>query len=286
MTRLGKVYTGPEMALWRRWVLRYSRSTAVSLAFTFVALLAAIMVAGWRPASGVMTGVFALFALMSVAGIWAARERDRLVREAPLPMFLLRKLRDTYPHLSQRDAELVERGLRQFFLACQRSRGKFVAMPSRVVDSMWHEFILHTSAYREWCGLVVGRFIDHVPAEVLGKKASSNDGLRRAWYWACKDESIAPAHPGRLPLLFALDAKFAIPGGFFYAADCRGARRTDENGVASSPYCGESFSDGSYSGDADGFGGSHTSDHDAGTSGGDSSDGGSGCGSGCGGGGD
>jgi hypothetical protein len=107
-------------------------------------------------------------------------------------------------------------------MACVRSKGKFVAMPSRVVDSMWHEFILHTRAYREWCDLVLGRFMDHVPAEVLGRKAPNNDGLRRAWYWACRDEAIKPRSPSRLPLLFALDAKLAIPGGFHYLPDCRG----------------------------------------------------------------
>ncbi|WP_411882409.1 glycine-rich domain-containing protein [Polaromonas sp. YR568] len=221
---------------------------------------------------------------LSLVAIWATSERRRLVREAPLPYFLKQKLVTTYPHLTLRDAELVERGLRQFFTACQRSNKRFVAMPSQVVDSMWHEFILHTSAYREWCDLVIGRFIDHVPAEVLGRKASTNDGLRRAWFWSCRDESINPKQPSRLPLLFALDAKFAIPGGFVYLADCRGVRRDGEQAQAQA-YCGESFSDGSYSGDADGFGGSESSSSN-GDSSGSSSDGSSGCGSGCGGGGD
>ena len=42
-------------------------------------------------------------------------------------------------------------------------------------------------------------------AEVLGKDPKRNDGLRRTWYWACKEESIDPRKPSRLPLLFALD---------------------------------------------------------------------------------
>ena len=288
MARLGKVYRGPEVSPWRRLVLRHSRSTAAMLAFAWVGLMLGAIFAGWRPPGWTMTTISVLFVLMLAAGIWAARERSRLVREAPLPRFLRRKLMDAYPHLTLRDTELVERGLRQFFIACQRSNKRFVAMPSQVVDSMWHEFILHTSAYREWCDLVVGRFIDHVPAEVLGRKASTNDGLRRAWFWSCRDESINPKQPSRLPLLFALDAKFAIPGGFTYMADCKGVRREGDQGGA--VYCGESFSDGSYSGDADGFGGSQSSSNSDSSSSGDSSDGSSGCssgcGSGCGGGGD
>ena len=269
MPRFGKVYTGPEMPLWRRLVLRHSASFAARVAFAWMALWVVGIVVGWRPPVGVMSAVFTLFAAMLVLGIWASRERERMVRTLPLPHFLKRKLCATYPHLTAKDAELVERGLRQFFLACQRSRKQFVAMPSKVVDSMWHEFILHTSAYREWCELVVGRFIDHVPAEVLGKNAKANDGLRRAWYWACRDEAILPRQPSRLPLLFALDTKLAIENGFAYQPDCRGVALGNSPGGV---YCGESFSDGSYSGDADGFGGSEGSDASSGDDSGSGSD--------------
>jgi hypothetical protein len=116
--------------------------------------------------------------------------------------------------------------------------------------------------------------MDHVPAEALGRRARSNDGLRRAWYWACKDEAIHPRKPTRLPLLFALDAKLGIAGGFQYVADCGPPERAASDGV----HCGESFSDGSYSGDADGFGGAANDSASAG-GGGDGGDGG-GCGGG------
>lgn len=283
MARLGKVYTGPEIAIGRRLALRHSRWLAGVLIVIWVAALLGGM-AGWRLPTGLAGAVFMLFAFMAVVAVWAGRERERLVREAPLPQFLKRKLRDAYPHLSAKDTELVERGLRQFFLACVRSKGKFVAMPSRVVDSMWHEFILHTRAYREWCDLVLGRFMDHVPAEVLGSRASSNDGLRRAWYWACRDEAIQPRSPSRLPLLFALDAKLVIANGFHYLPNCSQPARDGTVGSAGGAYCGESFSDGSYSGDADGFGGAEGGGSSDSGGGGDGD--GGGCGSGCGGGGD
>ncbi|OOG36647.1 hypothetical protein [Polaromonas sp. A23] len=281
MARLGETYRGLRMSLWRRLALRYSGLSAVLLGILWGCLFLVSVLSGLHPDRAMLLILVLAFPLSLVA-IWATSERRRLVREAPLPRFLKQKLVDAYPHLTLRDAELVERGLRQFFTACQRSNKRFVAMPSQVVDSMWHEFILHTSAYREWCDLVIGRFVDHVPAEVLGRKASTNDGLRRTWFWACREESINPKKPSRLPLLFALDAKFAIAGGFVYLADCKGVRRDDGAGGSAGAYCGESFSDGSYSGDADGFGGSESS------GGGSDGDGGSGsgCGSGCGGGGD
>lgn len=87
-------------------------------------------------------------------------------------------------------------------------------MPSKSVDGMWREFILHTNAYENRWQLALGYFLHHTSAEALGKKADRNDGLRRALYWACRDEAINPRHPTRLPLLFVLDGKLSIEGGF------------------------------------------------------------------------
>ena len=213
-------------------------------------------------------------------------QRERQLREAALPLFLKRKLRASYPHLSAKDCDLVERGLRQFFLACLRSNKQFVAMPSRVVDAMWHEFILHTRAYQDWCSLTLGWFLHHTPAQALGDEARSNDGLRRAWYWACKDEAIAPKTPTRLPLLFALDAKLKIENGFHYVTGFNHRQREGEAGSdGAGSYSGTDFSEASFSGDADHFGGAEASDAGGGDAGAGGGDGG-GDGGGCGGGGD
>lgn len=235
----------------------------------------------WRPQWYWIPSLFVSVVAAALAQAWVQSVRRRFIREAPLPRHLRRKLLAAYPHLQPRDAELIERGLRQFFLACAHSRRQLVAMPSQAVDTLWHEFILHTQAYRRWCELALGHFLHHTPAEALGTRAKHNDALRRAWFWACKEESIDPKAPTRLPLLFALDAKFAIPGGFHYLPDCRltGPAAAKANGSDSSPYCGTHFSDSSYSGSADDFGGADSSD-----GGGDGGDGG--CSGGCGGGGD
>lgn len=221
-----------------------------------------------------------------LAGALKGREtslRRQFVREAEFPRFLVARIQAAHPGLAERDAELVLRGLRQFFMAHLRSGRKFVAMPSKVVDTAWHEFILHTQGYQRWCHAAFGGLLHHSPAEVLGRDARRNDGLRRSWYWACKEESIDPRKPTRLPLLFALDAKFGVPGGFTYVPDCHATGRYD----GSTAQCGSDFSssDGGSSGDAGGFGGSEASS--GGSGGGDSSagDSGSGCGGGCGGGG-
>ena len=252
---------------------------ALPMAGRLLALLGAL--AGWWPVRW-QWGVYVAFTLLATVSMvrWTRVVRERFVREAALPQFLQRKLRETYPALSAKDCELVERGLRQFFLACLRSDKNFVAMPSQAVDAMWHAFILHTRAYKSWCDNALGFFLDHTPAEVLGKKARHNDGLRRAWYWACKDEAINPRTPSRLPLLFALDAKLDIPGGFHYAPDCANlgpGKHPHHDGGRT--YFGTSFSDGSFTGSADDFGGMDSADASAGD-GGAGDGGGNGCGGG------
>lgn len=261
-----------QLLAWGKWVLWLGP------------WLIALKVYGWRPGFFMvgMAGAISFVALRA----WETSQRRQFIRESRFPSVLFTKLCEAYPQLSRSDADLVLRGLRQFFLAHLRSDRKFVAMPSKLADEAWHAFILHTRAYEDWCNAAFGKLMHHTPAEVLGKDPKRNDGLRRAWYWSCKEESINPRSPSRLPLLFALDKKYAIAGGFAYVPDCRDIDRQS----GSDAYCGTSFSssasDGGASGDASGFGGC-----EAGSGGGDSgstdggSDGGS-CGGGCGGGGD
>ncbi|RIX72774.1 glycine-rich domain-containing protein, partial [Acidovorax cavernicola] len=240
--------------------LNFRRRIAVALwgqRLTVVGGIAWLLLGQHGPGS-VAFVLFAGFVFIATLAWVEKSMRRQFIREARLPPFLIGKLRAAHPQLSRRDAELVLRGLRQFFMAHLRSDRKFVAMPSRVVDTAWHEFILHTQAYQTWCQAAFGRMLHHSPAEVLGKDAKRNDGLRRTWYWACKEESIDPRNPARLPLLFALDIKFAIANGFHYIPDCRAVERE----IGSDAHCGTSFgessSDGGSSGDAGGFGGSES----------------------------
>ncbi|MEJ6023953.1 glycine-rich domain-containing protein [Ramlibacter sp. PS4R-6] len=260
--------------------LRVARALPWLLFFTWIVVVTGAANGWWR--AGPSWGF--PFILSVIAGAaaygWQRWRRERIIRESALPQYLKMKLRKAYPHLSQKDAELVERGLRQYFLACSRSKRQFVSMPSRVVDSMWHEFILHTQAYRHWCNTALGWFLHHTPAEALGGEPRRNDGLRRAWYWACKDEAINPRLPTRLPLLFALDTKLAIENGFKYVPDCHDINRKADGSVGFA-YCGTDFGDGgAFGGDAGSFGGAESSDGSGADGGGDGGCGGGGCGGG------
>lgn len=279
---------GAQTLSLKRTLLRNSGHFTKLVVVVWLVGIAGAVFGAWRLRPLTIGSMVALAGGLIVLRIWARWQREMALREAPMPQFLKRKLREAYPHLSGKDCDLVERGLRQYFLACLRSDKAFVAMPSRVVDSMWHEFILHTRAYREWCELTLGWFLHHTPAEALGAKAVGNDGLRRAWYWACRDESIQPKNPTRLPLLFALDHKLNIAGGFHYQPNCHDInRKSAAGGDGSTTYCGTDFSSDSFSGDAGGLGGSDSPSGSWGDGGstGCGGDGGSDGGGGCGGGG-
>ena len=206
--------------------------------------------------------------------------RAQYVRDYVWPPGLLDKLAKRHASFTRKETALVSQGLRQFFLAYLNSGNRYVAMPSQVADDLWHEFILYTRAYEGFCRAAFGEFLHHTPAVALapGRK-QDNSGLRRVWWFCCKDESIDPRRPSRLPLLFALDTKLKIPGGYRYAPDCGDLRRDGSAGTQ----CGGDFSDPSVDGGTDGFG-SDTGVSDGGSDAG-SNDGG-GCGGGCSGGSD
>ena len=49
----------------------------------------------------------------------------------------------------------------------------------------------------------------------------SHDGFKRAWRPAGGRERLHPNDPGKLPLIFGIDALLDIPGGFVYVPNCR-----------------------------------------------------------------
>ena len=243
--------------------------------------------------------VFLCFVLAIMAMVILAKrnkqqsaKREAYIRSFAFPQGILRKVHDKHPHLSQKELELASLGLRHFFLAYLKSSYQSVAMPSQVADDLWHEFILYTLKYENFCKQAFGRFLHHQPAEVLTNKIKSNQGLRRVWQQSCAEEIINPRNPSRLPLLFALDSKLAIAGGFTYIANCTPARLAanqpptlDANNIRSVLYCGGDFSNGSLFGSdssSSGCGGGSSSTSDSSSDSGCSS----GCSGGCGGGGD
>jgi hypothetical protein len=165
-----------------------------------------------------IAGVMFLFFLLRA---WERRrERADYLAAFHFPLTVSRKVKATYPHLTDAQVARVLEGLREYFAICAMANGRLVSMPSQVVDVAWHEFILFTRSYADFCQATLGRFLHHVPAEAMQAPRQAQDGIKRAWRLSCARAGIDPRAPAALPLLFAIDQELAIPDGFKYSLDC------------------------------------------------------------------
>lgn len=119
---------------------------------------------------------------------------------------------------------LVEDAARQWFRLAVRQPKVQLFMPSIVVDDLWHEMILDTPGYADFCVAVFGRFLHHVPESMMpsaGDAAYRTVRLGQTFRLAQEDER---GRPGALPLLFRVDRELKIKGARRYVADCAGGR--------------------------------------------------------------
>lgn len=210
-----------------------------------------------------MADVLAILGLLVVVlGIALARqrsqrlflEREQRIRSFDFPPGVLQQFQAGMPGLGPKEVQLTARALRQFFLVHLRARGQRIVMPSKAADALWHAFILDTRAYASFCTAAFGALLHHIPERAMAATPDGGDAAWRTWRLACQEENINPAKATRLPLLYALDVKLALPGAVVY--DAQAFRRPEDGGG-----CG---------------GGSDTSRSDSADGGGDG--GGGGCG--------
>lgn len=145
----------------------------------------------------------------------AALTREHIIRTYVFPRAVLQELTKTYPHLEPKDVQLAARALRQFFLIHARAGNRVIAMPSKVVDALWHAFILDTRAYAAFCKAAFGAYFHHIPEGAMARERDEEVPWR-TWRLACLEENINPGRATRLPLLYAIDAKLGIPGAAKY----------------------------------------------------------------------
>ena len=188
------------------------------------------------------------------------RHRAEFIENYPYAKFLDARLAARRPELGTAQRTLVFEALRDYFQLCHQAKKRLVAMPSQAVDDAWHEFILFTRQYQQFCQRGLGRFLHHTPAEAMRSPTQASDGIKRAWRLACAREGIDPRQPQRLPRLFAMDAALLIAGGFIYQIDCLAAGR---DGTMGTGFCASHIGcSGGCSGDSGG------SDGDGGSGGG------------------
>jgi hypothetical protein len=149
------------------------------------------------------------------------QKRRHFLDYYPFPSTISKKVKARYPHLTEEDLQRVTHALREYFQICRLAGNRMIAMPSQVVDIAWHEFILFTRTYQEFCRKGLGRFLHHTPAEAMSTPTQAQDGIRRAWRLSCLRAKIDGKKPDRLPILFAIDMDLAIPDGFKYLLSCK-----------------------------------------------------------------
>ena len=149
------------------------------------------------------------------------KKKDRIlfIERYEFSNSLKQKILKNYLFLSLEEIDIILQGLRDYFVICNKAEKKEVSMPSRAVDTAWHEFILHTKIYQDFCENAFGYFLHHTPAEGMNRVTQVQKGIKRVWKLACWNESLIPRHPGILPRLFDIDRQLNIPNGYVYSLE-------------------------------------------------------------------
>lgn len=144
--------------------------------------------------------------------------RKKLAGQAVLPAAAYQELLRHHPQLTSDQAELVTEGLRQWYRVVQLVGNRPLAMPSRVVDDLWHAHITCTRDYAGFCLRAFGRFLHHHPESMMDPAAAARNGgahLRRTLEVSRQIEGT-----DGLPLLFRIDAELEVTGARHFVLAC------------------------------------------------------------------
>lgn len=112
--------------------------------------------------------------------------------------------------LTEQDLEMCGQALVDYFIVGLES-GKPCGMPSKLVDELWHAYLLFSKDYRELFSSV-GRFVDHVPEIDDQYKTHTGDHAEPMELLTLRSFGLCAAREGieigsdEVPLLFALDS--------------------------------------------------------------------------------
>jgi hypothetical protein len=132
--------------------------------------------------------------------------RRRFIESYEFSPALHRKLREELG--GAREADIALEGLRAWYLACLYAGCSLIGMPSKAVDQAWHEMILMTRDYTEFCDRAFGRYLHHTPDSTLS--ISMGELLK---------ETLRVVDDNALPMtLFTTDADAGLADGNTYSS--------------------------------------------------------------------
>ena len=169
---------------------------------------------------------FLLILLIALALPGSKRHADQ-IDSYEFPKGIITNLAEKYPQLSADTIAEVLQQLREYFHLCNIAmapglddeQATMVAMPSKIVDEAWHEFILFTKEYEYFCRQVFGKFLHHMPATSMTNQSEVSNSLKNAWRLACMRKEIDPIKPNAIPPLFSIDEICNISEGNRYVRD-------------------------------------------------------------------
>lgn len=94
------------------------------------------------------------------------------------PLGVVTQFKMQYPKLSDKEISLIQTGLRDFFALIILNPTKKIAMPSRLVDDLWHIFLEHDS-YQDFCQTFVGKPIKHIESPESPKGFDKAQPIRK-----------------------------------------------------------------------------------------------------------
>lgn len=176
----------------------------------------------------IVVAPFAIALSLFVMYHFLRKARLDYIKNYQFPSIVMKKFMEQYPKLSMEDTKLVEIGLKQFFMLyalCQegtKPKHGFL-MPSRLVDELWHNFMLDSANYYKFCKHVYGGMFHHKPGPDNGgnkklhlEKKFSKELTNTYEYLKKLKDYTAVATIGSVPVLFALDSLCRIENGFYY----------------------------------------------------------------------
>lgn len=232
----------------------------------------------------VFLGIISLAVIQHVISNHTREKRLNFILNTPMPSQLWRNQEFRQLPLTSEQKQLIEAGLKDFFILHVLYPKRPIAMPSKAIDKLWHAFILDTKNYESYCKRAFGSTFHHVPDYEFSDKGKNIQLF--TWQSVCRLQGIRPANPTTMPRLFGADA--LILGGILMGSDIW-LSQMNTMAMSYQSWHASNFSSSSDGGGGDigSASGSYDDSCDVGiTSDGDCSCGGSGDSGSCGGGGD
>ena len=168
------------------------------------------------------------------SGLWPFSRRpspqrgERFIVAYEFPPHIERGVRRKHPQLTDDEWVTVESGLREWLVCCAWRGGATLAMPSRIVDDAWHQFLLDSVSYVDFCRQAYGEYLHHIPDEGV----PSDAGERMTQTVHAWDRSRLGTKRGE-SVLWDLDENLAIPDPLGMPAEFRRAVRARYAAVGS-----------------------------------------------------